>query len=69
MVSQISHLLSAAKAPGGNLVHQGDKVVLIHPLVHLCVNGSAGNCIDLDIAGGQLLCQGLCQGVDTAFGG
>ena len=65
MVNQISHLLSPAQTAGWNFVHQGDKVVLVHPLVHLRVNGSAGNGVDLDVAGSQLLCQGLCQGVDA----
>ena len=58
MVDQIRHFLGSAQTAGRNLIHKGDQIVLLHPLIHLCVNGAAGHGIDLDIA--CLLYTSIC---------
>ena len=69
MIDQVSYLLGTPQAACGDFIHQGNQFLLFQPLIHLCVNGSAGYGVYLDAAGSQFLCQGLCQGVDAALGG
>ena len=68
MVDKISHFFGFPQPPGRDFLYQGNKFVIVHPLVHFCVNGTAGNSIDLDVAGSQFLCKSFGEGVDAALG-
>ena len=67
MVHQVSYLFCPSQTAGRDFFYQGNQLLFFQPLVHLCVNGSAGYGIDLDTAGGQLLGQRLSKCVDSAF--
>lgn len=67
MVHQVSYLFCPSQAAGRDFFYQGNQLLFFQPLVHLCVNGSAGYGIDLDTAGGQLLGERLSKCVDSAF--
>mgnify|MGYP007065910352 CR=1 FL=1 len=42
MIDQVSYLLGTPQAACGDFIHQGNQFLLFQPLIHLCVNGSAG---------------------------
>ena len=68
MISQISYFFCFSKASCRYLIYQCDQFVFFHPLVHFCVNGTAGNSIDLDVAWAQFFGKSTGQSVDAAFG-
>ena len=68
MISQISYFFCFTKASCRYLIYQCDQFVFFHPLVHFCVNGTAGNSIDLDVAWAQFFGKSTGQSVDAAFG-
>ena len=67
MISQISYFFCFTKASCRYLIYQCDQFVFFHPLVHFCVNGTAGNSIDLDVAWAQFFGKSTGQSVDAAF--
>ena len=68
VVGQISHLLGLAQTACRDFLNEADKFLVVQEVIHLRINSAAGNGVDLDMAGGQLLGQSFGEGVDAALG-